>query len=319
MNYNVVIALMESAYNKFKLQFPNEEPFFRITCSRKFGRSDRHRSWRPKNLETRTVFPDRSSKFSQDNINASLDILGATEAKGKPLTKKQQRDLEDGKTNLIREDKVIHKHIRPRPIKLRDADTRRVEVTKVPYDACVDLRFDDPISVSVFKYCVDSANTLLKEIRTEYKLLLEDPLFNSVGSFVSTIEVDSVHTIEDSLEKIKKIQEKEIEMRDRVVQMETVLPKLMAEKEVLDDLSKSVKAAFKESTTVQDVVSKYIDMQRKLNDLKSYVVPLMRKYNEEPFIEKVAKNGFISTVKEFIEYLHQNTADDYVSDHIYDD
>jgi len=307
MNYNVVIALMESAYNKFKLQFPNEEPFFRITCSRKFGRSDRHRSWRPKNLETRTVFPDRSSKFSQDNINASLDILGATEAKGKPLTKKQQRDLEDGKTNLIREDKVIHKHIRPRPIKLRDADTRRVEVTKVPYDACVDLRFDDPISVSVFKYCVDSANTLLKEIRTEYKLLLEDPLFNSVGSFVSTIEVDSVHTIEDSLEKIKKIQEKEIEMRDRVVQMETVLPKLMAEKEVLDDLSKSVKAAFKESTTVQDVVSKYIDMQRKLNDLKSYVVPLMRKYNEEPFIEKVAKNGFISTVKEFIEYLHQNT------------
>jgi len=286
MNYNVVIALMESAYNKFKLQFPNEEPFFRITCSRKFGRSDRHRSWRPKNLETRTVFPDRSSKFSQDNINASLDILGATEAKGKPLTKKQQRDLEDGKTNLIREDKVIHKHIRPRPIKLRDADTRRVEVTKVPYDACVDLRFDDPISVSVFKYCVDSANTLLKEIRTEYKLLLEDPLFNSVGSFVSTIEVDSVHTIEDSLEKIKKIQEKEIEMRDRVVQMETVLPKLMAEKEVLDDLSKSVKAAFKESTTVQDVVSKYIDMQRKLNDLKSYVVPLMRKYNEEPFIEK---------------------------------
>ena len=314
MNFNVVIAMMETAYYKFKDQFPDEEPFFRITCTRKYGRSDRYKSWRPKNFETRVVFPDKKTEVSETQIPDSFNLDKVIPEPYPQLSRKQQDELEKGRTDVVDSSRVMGKYVRPKKNKLVDADIRTVEVTKVPYDACVDLRMDDPLSVGVFKYCIDTATMLLKEIRTEYKILLEDPLFKTSGAFITTDDVNDISSIEENLEKIKKIKEKEEEMKNKVLQIEETLPKLSRDSEELEGLNATIKMAFKETSTVNEIVSKYIDVQKKLNDLKSYAVPLMKKYNEMPFTESITKYGFIATVKEFIEYLHQNTADDYVSE-----
>ena len=314
MNFNVVIAMMETAYYKFKDQFPDEEPFFRITCTRKYGRADRQKMWRPKNLETRVVFPDKSVEITNTEISSEIKLDKAVPELEPYRTRKQQEEDERGRTDLINPNRIMARYVRPQKNKIVDYDTRAVEVTKVPYDACVDLRMDEPISVGVFKYCIDSAQMLLKEIRTEYKVLMDDPLFKSKGSFVSTDDIDSIQTIEDSLKTIASIKMKEEEMRTKILQVESTLPQLTKNSEELDSLNKSIKLAFKESATVQEVVTKYIDVQKKLNELKSFALPLMKKYNEMPFLDSVMKYGFISTLKEFIEYLHQNTADDYASE-----
>lgn len=314
MNFNVVIAMMETAYYKFKDQFPDEEPFFRITCTRKYGRSDRYKSWRPKNLETRVVFPDKKTEISETQIPDSFNLDKVIPEPYPQLSRKKQDEIERGRTDVVDSSRVMGKYVRPKKNKMVDADTRTVEVTKVPYDACVDLRMDDPLSVGVFKYCIDTATMLLKEIRTEYKVLLEDPLFKLNGAFVTTDDVNDISSIEENMEKIKKIKEKEEDMRDKISKMEESMPKLTRDSEELEGLNTTIKMAFKETSTVNEIVSKYIDVQKKLNDLKSYAVPLMKKYDEMPFIESIGKYGFIATVKEFIEYLHQNTADDYVSD-----
>ena len=314
MNFNVVIAMMETAYYKFKDQFPNEEPFFRITCTRKYGRSDRYKSWRPKNFETRVVFPDKKTEISETTIPSSFNLDKVIPEPYPQLSRKKQDELEKGRTDVIDSSRVMGKYVRPKRNKIVDADTRTVEVTKVTYDACVDLRLDDPLSVGVFKYCIDTATMLLKEIRTEYRVLLEDPLFKMNGAFVTTDDVNDITSIEENLEKIKRIKEKEEEMKNTITRMEETIPKFTKDSEELESLNTTIKMAFKETSTVNEIVSKYIDVQRKLNDLKSYVVPLMKKYNEMPFTDSITKYGFIATVKEFIEYLHQNTADDYVSD-----
>lgn len=306
--------MMETAYYKFKDQFPDEEPFFRITCTRKYGRSDRHKSWRPKNFETRVVFPDKKTEISGTQVPSSFNLDKVIPEPHPQLSRRQQDELEKGRTDVIDSSRVMGKYVRPKKNKMVDADTRTVEVTQVPYDACVDLRMDDPLSVSVFKYCIDTATMLLKEIRTEYRVLLEDPLFKMNGALVTADDVGDISSIEENLEKMKRIKEKEDEMKHKIAQMGETMPKYAKDSEELESLNTTIKMAFKETSTVNEIVSKYIDVQKKLNDLKSYAVPLMKKYNEMPFMESISKYGFIATIKDFIEYLHQSTADDYVSD-----
>lgn len=304
MNFCVIISLIESAYQRFKHEYPDEEPFFRITCTRRYGRANRTRVWRPADREMRVVDKNGKPTFSEidssDEISLDNSIL---------MKKKQAQAFKES-----------HQEVRPlggkkheiRPTKIVDKDIETIKTTKVGFDACVDVRLDDPLTVNVFQYCLDKTNYILQELRAEYKVFLEDPMLNCKGTLVTTELISSVESLEKRIDMI-------VLARERQKQLEVEFKRIEELREsqsnpIMDKLVEDVKTAFKESTTVQEVVGKYIAVQRKLNDLKAKVVPLMNLYNEEPFIDKVNSQGFLATVWEFIDYLHNNTKDDYADD-----
>lgn len=304
MNFCVIISLIESAYQRFKNEFPDEEPFFRITCTRRYGRANRTRVWRPADREMRVV--DKSGKPTflevDDPGEISLDNSILMKKKQAQAFKESRQEVKPlgGKKHEIRPTKVI------------DKDIETIKTTKVGFDACVDVRLDDPLTVNVFQYCLDKTNYILQELRAEYKVFLEDPVLNCKGTVVTTDSASDVESLEKRIDMIILAREKQKQLEDEFKKVEEL--RESQSNPIMEKLVEDVKTAFKESTTVQEVVGKYIAVQRKLNDLKAKVVPLMKLYNEESFVDKINSQGFLATVWEFIDYLHKNTGDDYADD-----
>lgn len=304
MNFCVIISLIESAYQRFKYEFPDEEPFFRITCTRRYGRANRTRVWRPADREMRVVDGNGKPTFLENSGSGEILLDNSTLMKKKQAQafKESQQEVKPlgGKRHEVRPTKVI------------DKDIETIKTTKVGFDACVDVRLDDPLTVNVFQYCLDKTNYILQELRAEYKVFLEDPMLNCKGTVVTTELTSDVESLEKRIDMIVLARERQKQLEDEFRKIEDL--RESQSNPVMEKLVEDVKTAFKESTTVQEVVGKYIAVQRKLNDLKAKVVPLMKLYNEEPFIDKINSQGFLATVWEFIDYLHMNTRDDYADD-----
>lgn len=304
MNFCVIISLIESAYQRFKYEFPDEEPFFRITCTRRYGRANRTRVWRPADREMRVVDKNGEPTFLENSGSGEISLDNSTLMKKKQAQafKESQQEVKPlgGKKHEVRPTKVI------------DKDIEIIKTTKVGFDACVDVRLDDPLTVNVFQYCLDKTNYILQELRAEYKVFLEDPMLNCKGTVVTTELTSDIESLEKRIDMIVLAKERQKQLEDEFRKIEDL--KESQSNPVMEKLVEDVKTAFKESTTVQEVVGKYIAVQRKLNDLKAKVVPLMKLYNEEPFIDKINSQGFLATVWEFIDYLHMNTRDDYADE-----
>lgn len=310
MNFNLVISLIESAYENFKRHFPEEEPYFKIICTRKYGRADRQHSWRK---ESREIGKD-SVKTVDLQAKESINLIQAK------LSKKNEKD--DHKNNPMGVVRVQKK-------KLIDKDNiiETVPVLLQNYDVGVDMRLDDPLTASVFRYCVDKTNYLVHELREEYRYFLETPMCKN-EPFLCFGEVNDVEDLEERIKKIEdmkakdKLRKEEIENLKREIELSKISTQSTDELKSMDDL---VRRAFKESTTVRDVVERYLKNQKSLNDVKSMVMPLMEDrsmYPEFPLEVNLKEKGFIRTLGEFIDFLHVeiiNGSDHRPRDHYDDD
>ena len=304
MDYSLIQTLVEAAYYKFKHEYPNEEPFFRITCTRKFGRSEK-RSWRrgeDVKYPMRVVSRTGSSEYDKIELNGvTLDESEVTrnDDEVKDRNDKNRWAL-PGKVLPIRKTKV------------KDADKKMILTTKFQYDAMVDVRFDEPISVSTIKYFMDTTNGLLKELHEGYKVFLEDPTIWK-GKEVLMLNPDMGSTFEERMGKamstLRGINVKEVEAKIDVLEAITQTDTFTCVD--CDDVMSSLKNTFKTTLTIRDLAEKYITTQKKLNDLKSLVIPIMRHYKHLNFDKMINDDGFIKTVGFLVDFLHTMGEDEY--------
>lgn len=310
MDYSLIQTLVEVAYFKFKHEFPDEEPFFRITCTRKFGRSER-RNWRQGEGKT---YPMRVVSKQGDRSYDEIHMTG----------------VKLDESHLIKNDDVIKernsnnrwsstgKVLPIRKTRVQDADKKTVLTTKFPYDAMIDVRFDEPITVSTIKYFMDTTNGMIKELHEGYKVFLEDPAIWR-GSEMLMLNPDMGSTFEDRLDKaisvLKKINIKEVESKIETLEVITQTDAFTCFD--CDEIMSNLKTTFKTTLTIRDLAEKYISTQKKLNDLKSVVLPIMRHYKNLDLESMMSSDGFIKTVGFLVDFLHTMGDEEAQSD--YDD
>ena len=293
----MIQSLVEAAYFKFKHEFPNEEPFFRITCTRKFGRSER-KSWRKVedgSYSMRTVRRNGAENFttikpSGVRLDESQPVKNDDETKNR---NESNRWASPVKTLPIRRSMV------------KDADKKIILTTKFNYDAMVDIRFDEPITVSTVKYFMDTTNGLLKELHEGYKVFLEDPTLWK-GKEVLMLDPNTGSTFEERLDKavraLRGINSKDVE--SKIERLEVITQTDAFTCIDCDDVLANLKTTFKTTLTIRDLAEKYILTQKKLNDLKSVVMPIMKHYKHLNLIKMMSDDGFIRTVGFLVDFLH---------------
>ena len=184
--------------------------------------------------------------------------------------------------------------------------------TKFSYDAMVDVRFDEPITVSTIKYFVNTTNGLLKELHEGYKVFLEDPTLWK-GKEVLMLNSSSGLTFEDRLDKamsaLRNINREDVE--SKIEKLEVVTQTDAFTCLDCDDVLSNLKTTFKTTLTIRDLAEKYISTQRKLNDLKSTVMPVMRHYKHLKMEKMINDDGFIKTVGFLVDFLHTMNDNDY--------
>ena len=304
MDYSLIQSLVEAAYHKFKYEYPNEEPFFRITCTRKFGRSEK-RNWRSTEDGTypmRTVHKDGAESYNE--IRPSGVRLDESQ-----LVKN------DDETKNRNESNRWASPVKTIPIKksvVRDADKKIILTTKFNYDAMVDVRFDEPITVSTIKYFMNTTNGLLKELHEGYKVFLEDPTLWK-GKEVFMFNPNTGSTFEERLDKamlaLREIDTKDVE--SKIERLEAITQTDAFTCLDCDDVLANLKTTFKSTLTIRDLAEKYISTEKKLNDLKSVVMPIMRHYKHLNLVKMMGEDGFIKTVGFLVDFLHTMDDDDY--------
>ena len=311
MDYSLIQTLVEAAYHKFKYEFPNEEPFFRITCTRKFGRSEK-RSWRnPDGVDDMRVVSKEGKVTKQQVTIGNLKLDGSIKVRSDDKLKndhERNRWISPRKTLPLMNRRVI------------DADKKTILTTKFNYDAMVDVRFDEPLIVSSVRYFMNTTNGLLKEIQEGYRVFLEDPTIWK-GNEVFMMNMGQGVTFEDRLEKaIKAVKNHDDKVKYIEMKIQTV--ESMAQTEEFtcfdcDDVINNLKTTFKTTLSIRDLADKYINVQKKLNDLKSTVLPLFKRYKHLNLHDMMQKEGFIKTIGFLIDFLDTmgDDQDDYVDDY----
>jgi len=307
MDYCLIQTLVEAAYYKFKSEFPNEEPFFRITCTRKFGRSER-RTWRQGDKGMRVV--ERTGDVSHHRVPLSGVSLDESEEL-KRDEKIKQRSEENRWISPM-------KTIPVKRTKIKDADKKKILTTKFQYDAMIDVRFDEPITVSSIRYFIDTTNGLLKEIQEGYKVFMEDPAIWK-GTETIMMGVDHGVSFDEKLDRAIRALKRQDELKTSIEQKLNLIEEVTQTDafscfdcdEVVDNLRKT----FKTTLTVRDLADKYISTQKKLNDLKSSLIPIFKHYKYMKLFDMMEKDGFIKTVGFLVDFLHtlsddQNDYDD---------
>lgn len=304
MDYSLIQSLVENAYYRFKHEYPNEEPFFRITCTRKFGRSE-NRSWRKTDEgshSVRVVDRDGSSTFH------------SVKPTGLSLDESEILKIDESTKNRNEENrwKSAVKTVPLKRTRVKDADKKVILTTKFQYDAMIDVRFDEPITVSTIKYFMDTTTGLLRELQEGYKVFLEDPTLWR-GKEVLMMNPSMGSTFEERFDKamiaLRKINVEEV--KEKINLLETTTQTDAFTCFDCDDIMDNLKKTFKTTLTIRDLAEKYISTQRKLNDLKSIVLPIMRHYKHINMIQMIKDDGFIKTVGFLVDFLHTMGEDDY--------
>lgn len=298
MDYSLIQSLVENAYFKFKQEFPEEEPFFRITCTRKFGRSER-RNWRGNRDDSylvRTV--DKHGRSSFEDHKPTPIVLNES-VKLKNDDKIAQRNSENRWCSSSRTLPIQR-------VKVKDADKKTILTTKFTYDAMVDVRFDDPVTVSTIRYFMDTTNKVIKELHEGYKVFLEDPLFKCGSEMIYFGDVRDTtvdQRIEDAINTIKKSKINQPNLEKKINTIECLTQTEAFTCLDCDDVVKELKETFKTTLTIRDLAEKYVVTQKKLNDLKSVAMPIMRSYKSLPINDMISKDGFIKTISFFIDFV----------------
>lgn len=309
MDYSLIQTLVEAAYHKFKHEYPNEEPFFRITCTRKFGRSEK-RSWRVKEgMDDMRVVAKDGSITRQTVPIGDLRLDESDKLKNDEDVKKRNDD-----NRWVSPGKVL-------PIikrRVKDADKKIITTTKFSYDAMIDVRFDDPIVVSSVRYFMDTTNGLLKDIQEGYKVFLDDPSIWK-GNEVIMMNMGQGSTFEERLGKAIKAISKHDEQVKIIERKIEVIEKLTQTDAFTcfdcDDVVNNLKTTFRTTLSIRDLADKYVSTQKKLNDLKNSVLPLFKRYKHLNLFDMMEREGFIKTIGFLVDFLDKMGEDDFIDDY----
>lgn len=267
-------ALLRS-YNKFKESYPHEEPHIRVTCSRRY-KPKLPDDWRSNNKWTERVLDSRNDKIE---IKEEVVVTEVVETKKKITTTRMKEDHQGHTTKL-------------RPI-IKEVDSREEVTTYIKndlrdVDVVVDLQ-DRPYTGVVY--------IKTKDIYLEYDskediqgLVLESKMMRTeIESKLQT----ALNDRRDMLLKLSKLETEAKELMDKIGATES-------------KIFSKVKSMFpKNIRNSDDVCTKYIEMQEKLNVLSTAVGTMFkeRKCLDMEWDQLKKTHGFTLGLKHAIRWL----------------
>jgi len=333
----LIFKLIESEYQSFKHDFPEEEPFWRISCYRKRdkvfkkGYETNNQSGSINQLEPailkqtwRRVIVDSEGKTEDEIKVKEPTIVSVIESKVTPYVK----------LTSVRKSERMFKEIKPHVV--LEPKTKEFTCIGIPSDSRIEVvrRIDEPGDLELFSYDHTIASVSKEKImmfgkpgvnviavgdKIESPMLnnpsgiikLEQELTNKIEEYYNVIKncsgitpniVNTIHTLQkQNKELLTEMSSHKEKFSDDIKQVERV---------ILRHPIRKIQTLMNKDLTISDIIDKYIEVQKKLNDLKAKVTPILIKHKKLRFKSVLDEHGFINGLYHIIKYFD----DDYDSD-----
>lgn len=293
----VLDSLVQRAYDNFKRDYPEEEPWWRIVCMRKHYRSkynltpeDEKKNWRkfiyedkPNGTISKTIIEDNQPLSLQNKITKvtnkhRVELTSQTgRIKLTPWVKEESKYTtetvhftQDMMNSMAQSIDVVYRKDEP-----VDIETTAIDNTMSVWGITSD-RFIKPINVD------------------GTKIIDPKDLVNVINELNKSLE-----EARSELEKYRKL------WFDSVRDEEETQKLRIIDKDCDIEL-KRLNNVIKKDLTIKEVIVKYHQTQAKLNDCKSYTIKKMKdNFDPDEFdVDKKLKEfGFIGTLPRIIDYL----------------
>lgn len=290
--YIIINALLNREYDEFKRVFPNEEPFWKISCVNKHKRpymteADKKMNWR-------------------SIVHDSKEDIKITEIKEVTTQKRKYTDKVTTKQERV---KIIAKDVVKKDIPI----TRKERYTETTEEEYQIESFDSKISslqIDMHRHVAEpNFMSIIKlDVKTQ---TITDEIIGLWGDMKITGAIlDSDKMAHMSiLEKLKEIKKT---TQDVIDQQAEIISKLQVEVAMLKSQVNEVKqidvselSHIKKEWTMNEIITKYVEMQKKLTHLKIKIQPILDKHERLNHSELVKKHGFVGSLIEVIKYFDE--------------
>lgn len=306
-NSKIILSLINTSYDKFKEKYPNEEPFWKISCFKKINRrkmaneSDLKMNWRQ--IET---------------TNESRDKPVVTEVKESKLTKEirvrtinKQQEVRVWEQDGFKDKRIT----RGKPVVANETITithsDETFISKAEsIDVDINMKYDDPSFITIHK--------LSDEIKViEEKIALWGKDFD--GTIITNLDVSNIGlsaVIESHKRDLINLKNRVIELENKNGEYLALIMKYQQEK---DDQKNNVinfdrlNKVIRKNWTIGEVITKYAETQEKLNEAKTSVTNTLKKHTKLDIDGLYKKHGFIGSFKHVVQYFDSqyDSSDEY--------
>jgi len=304
--FKIVYGVLIREYDRFKKYFPGEEPFWKISCVRKY--------FRPK-------FSESDLKTNWRSITTSRGQTEITEIEEVSLTKIRKTGkviTEQKRVKVIRESD--EKIISDKPLTRREKylEIHEEELIQETYKSMdnnfmidTNVHLNDPNFIDIIqleenqKICDEKVLGLWGKINVQDKLIItKDKSFMEVDSMMSKIEEAYSKSLQIMMDQEKRVKE--------LVDENQQLKKQLSEHKLIDIKELT---HIKSDWSMQEIINKYVDNQKKLTTLKNGVIKILEKHDRLNIHRIIREKGFILSFIDTIKYFDDEyDEDDHLSD-----
>lgn len=299
--YLIIHGLLQREYDNFINMFPGEEPFWKITCVRKHHRptiteADRQMNWRQFTKVGGQVKVEEIKTVSVKKRKFTDRVTKQQERK-----KKFENNVEVSDRPIRRAEKYVETIEEDYTIEVFDSNVNAVQVD-------VHSHVSDASLISIVK--LDT----IKQSITEEVFQIWDTIKGS-GVFIDDDKTEFL-SVED---KIRLVSDRTIKVINEQQQMihdlknEISLLKAQLDQNKLIEIKEL--SHIKQDWSVNEIINKYVDIQKKLTMVKSKIMPILEKHDRLGIHKKIADKGFITSLISVVEYFDDEyDEEDHLSD-----
>jgi len=270
-NYTFLADLIVSSVSKFKEKYPNEEPFFMIKCYRKnkVSKADLNPNWRIR----------RQDEF-RNEMKENIDIK-KTEVTKQTIKKTNIRKVQllDERTHMdVKQSKILRKYEEV-------VDTEILTRTYEPKDIEYNFTFIDHEP-----YPIESI------------LMSQELIRHNVGKYWSTRQEEKGLIAINDPDELNLIRGGNLDVAYSVAN------RIKSGFRVKDIINASSYPKDISELNLDDVISKYYNLQKSLNRINKKLKPLMNDLIED-WDEMLVENGLLESILESIKQLHDKYVD----------
>jgi hypothetical protein len=323
LSHHILESLLIKAYNNFKKENPGEEPWWRITCMRKHYKSKYNIKPGDENIPWRKIIYDDSEdkKAIIKTISADSPLESAVKIKKAKIRKTRNvyKNSEGVKhmTQWVKDEPEFSTEIHQIPVD-------NLGVMAAHYD--VVYRNDEPTEIEVVNkddtlvvWGIDK-NKFIKPVITDGVKcnLLNFTEVEKIQNELNQVK-DELNKAKDELASLKKNPLNIKEFHEENAKLQSEIKQIQEDNKLFDEELKKLQSSIKANLSIKDVIVKYGQIQRKLNDCKQVVDRIVKYFDDDEFDYK--KNlddyGFIMTMARLFDYQMSiiRRMDDYDSEY----
>lgn len=339
--------LIIATYHRFKEKYPDDEPWWKVSCYRKhpkinntriLSNSDLRQNWRsgitneipdlsiPKTIITKTQINNKEMKYTEVKEHNPRALVDKNHpANENRVYKTCVRTWKDVVVEKHTTTNYVIPNLERYQVEIRENEPTMVDVMTynsatihVGQNLVFDSDFKDDISIITKEIALNSEQVpaIMERAFTERRLI-EDKVVRQSEDLVNQKRIQNDLKI--------RMEEEEKTHNSKIIELKMVIAKLQGE---CDDTSKKLSELERKSNeeeqkileklsriigkkpTVAEIIGKYSDIQEKLNMIKQEITPICLKYSKLKLNDLVKEKGFILSIPSIIRFFRDRYDDE---------